>query len=198
MDLNPPYFCKNGHIDDMSELLLIKGITPDIYWGPTRPIIPFPPFNSMAAAPSIPTHAQLQRRGLPQLRPAPISGRPGGIVLAPWAASSTSIPLRPHAAIDPRHGRGRRPAYPARRAPARTDRMGRMTMFRCRIAGEISDFLWGRASQTASWPTTLMCAVMSSMSQSSLINGYHRTFHGIVSRGGGGGQQINCVKFYWE
>lgn len=31
--LNPPYYCKNGMIDDLSELLLIKGITPEIYWG---------------------------------------------------------------------------------------------------------------------------------------------------------------------
>ena len=32
--LNPPYSAKNGPIDDLSELLLIKGVTPDIYWGP--------------------------------------------------------------------------------------------------------------------------------------------------------------------
>jgi general secretion pathway protein K len=32
--LSPPYYCKGGPIDDLSELLLIKGITPDIYWGP--------------------------------------------------------------------------------------------------------------------------------------------------------------------
>lgn len=32
--LNPPYWAKNGPIDDLSELLLVKGITPDIYWGP--------------------------------------------------------------------------------------------------------------------------------------------------------------------
>ena len=31
--LSPPYFAKNGPIDDLSELLLIKGITQDIYWG---------------------------------------------------------------------------------------------------------------------------------------------------------------------
>ncbi len=30
------------------------------------------------------------------------------------------------------------------------------------------------------------------------INDYKRIFYGIVSRGGGGGQQIQCVKFYWE
>jgi type II secretory pathway component PulK len=29
-----PYFAKNGPIDDMSELLLVNGVTPDLYWGP--------------------------------------------------------------------------------------------------------------------------------------------------------------------
>jgi type II secretory pathway component PulK len=33
--LNPAYVAKNGPIDDISELLLIKGVTPDIYWGPS-------------------------------------------------------------------------------------------------------------------------------------------------------------------
>ncbi len=32
--LDPPYLAKNGPIDDISELLFIKGITPEIYWGP--------------------------------------------------------------------------------------------------------------------------------------------------------------------
>ncbi len=31
--LQPPYEAKNGPIDDMSELLLIKGITPELFWG---------------------------------------------------------------------------------------------------------------------------------------------------------------------
>jgi len=31
--LVPPYFAKDGPIDDLSELLMVKGITPDIYWG---------------------------------------------------------------------------------------------------------------------------------------------------------------------
>ena len=29
----PPYFAKNGPIDDMSEMLMIRGVTPNIYWG---------------------------------------------------------------------------------------------------------------------------------------------------------------------
>jgi general secretion pathway protein K len=32
-NLQPPYFAKDGPIDDLSELLLVKGITPDLYWG---------------------------------------------------------------------------------------------------------------------------------------------------------------------
>jgi type II secretory pathway component PulK len=32
--LNPPYSAKNGPVDDLSELLLVKGVTPEIYWGP--------------------------------------------------------------------------------------------------------------------------------------------------------------------
>jgi general secretion pathway protein K len=31
--LNPPYFAKNKPIDDLSELLLVRGVTPEIYWG---------------------------------------------------------------------------------------------------------------------------------------------------------------------
>ena len=31
--LEPPYQAKDGPIDDLSELLLVRGVTPDIYWG---------------------------------------------------------------------------------------------------------------------------------------------------------------------
>lgn len=31
--LDPPYYAKNGPIDDLTELLLIKGMTPELYWG---------------------------------------------------------------------------------------------------------------------------------------------------------------------
>ena len=32
-NLTPAYSAKNGPIDDISELLMIKGITPEIFWG---------------------------------------------------------------------------------------------------------------------------------------------------------------------
>jgi general secretion pathway protein K len=31
--LTPSYFAKNAPIDDLSELLLVKGVTPEVYWG---------------------------------------------------------------------------------------------------------------------------------------------------------------------
>jgi general secretion pathway protein K len=31
--LNPPYYAKNAPIDDLSELLLVRGITPEMYYG---------------------------------------------------------------------------------------------------------------------------------------------------------------------
>jgi general secretion pathway protein K len=40
----PPYFAKDGPIDDLSELLLIRGITPAMYWGSSGGGLP-PIFN---------------------------------------------------------------------------------------------------------------------------------------------------------
>ena len=34
LSLNPPYVAKNGPIDDITELLLIYGVTPEMFWGP--------------------------------------------------------------------------------------------------------------------------------------------------------------------
>lgn len=31
--LDPPYYAKNKPVDDLSELLLVRGVTPEIYWG---------------------------------------------------------------------------------------------------------------------------------------------------------------------
>lgn len=33
--LSSPYYAKNGPIDDIGELLLIRGVTPEIFWGPS-------------------------------------------------------------------------------------------------------------------------------------------------------------------
>src|SRR5437667_6044325 len=36
LSLPQPYIAKDGPFDDVSELLLVRGVTPDIYWGPDR------------------------------------------------------------------------------------------------------------------------------------------------------------------
>jgi len=51
--LSPPYFAKNGPIDDLSELLLIKGIAdnPALYWGPNNPNNPSNPSSRLPSHP---------------------------------------------------------------------------------------------------------------------------------------------------
>jgi type II secretory pathway component PulK len=48
MSLDPPYVSKNGPIDDISELLLIKGIyeNPEIFWGTASTNHPISAFQS--------------------------------------------------------------------------------------------------------------------------------------------------------
>ena len=60
--LNPPYEAKNGFIDDLSELLLIRGITPEMYWGSSSTNHPssafqqrLNPFGDQLAPPSYPS-----------------------------------------------------------------------------------------------------------------------------------------------
>lgn len=35
LTLSPPYYAKNGPIDDITELLLVNGVTPELFWGPS-------------------------------------------------------------------------------------------------------------------------------------------------------------------
>jgi type II secretory pathway component PulK len=46
--LTPPYFAKNGPIDDLSELLLVRGVTPELFWGGVSTNHPPPAFQRRA------------------------------------------------------------------------------------------------------------------------------------------------------
>lgn len=48
--LKPAYFAKNGPIDDLSELLLVKGVTPDVYWGAASTNHPISTFQQKSSA----------------------------------------------------------------------------------------------------------------------------------------------------
>ena len=58
--LNPPYRSKNGPIDDLSELLFIKGITPDIYSSNAAPSVLQTTRNTTRQG-LLPDHLCLQR-----------------------------------------------------------------------------------------------------------------------------------------
>jgi general secretion pathway protein K len=45
--LTPPYMAKNGPIDDLSELLLVKGITAELYWGTSSSDHPIAAFQHL-------------------------------------------------------------------------------------------------------------------------------------------------------
>jgi general secretion pathway protein K len=54
LTLPHPYIAKDGPVDDLSELLLVRGVTPEIYWGPGRTSVssqsvPTRPVNYLAS-----------------------------------------------------------------------------------------------------------------------------------------------------
>jgi general secretion pathway protein K len=60
--LDPPYVPKNGPLDDISELLLVRGVTPEIFWGGHAT-------NSLSRDPAL-----AQQRGLDPDAPLPAVG----------------------------------------------------------------------------------------------------------------------------
>jgi general secretion pathway protein K len=62
-----PYVAKNGPIDDLSELLLVKGVTPQIYFGPSEPGL------GVLARPRVPPP-------MPFMNAPPAAGGPVGLV----------------------------------------------------------------------------------------------------------------------
>jgi general secretion pathway protein K len=45
-NLNPPYYCKSGPMDDINELLLVNGVTPEIFWGSNSTNHPPAPYEN--------------------------------------------------------------------------------------------------------------------------------------------------------
>jgi general secretion pathway protein K len=63
--LQPPYYAKNAPIDDLSELLLVRGVTPEMFWG--------------GAATNRTPGTLLRRGGLPPGAEEPFIGYPVGL-----------------------------------------------------------------------------------------------------------------------
>jgi general secretion pathway protein K len=219
MHLNPPYYCKGGPIDDLSELLLIKGISPEIYWG--------------SNATNHPVSAYQQHGGGPFNQPA--SGRPGSF-------SNKDNPYYPvglHDLFSPLGGKlnintasllalelipgidenAAAHILQQRAGPDGVDGTDDDLPFQ--NIGEINSGFGGgqgpgRPGPGAPGPGGIAGAPPPGTAAQGLaayidvrsyifqvkvdaeINNYHRIFYGIVSRSGNGAQQLKCVRFYWE
>jgi general secretion pathway protein K len=209
MHLNPPYYCKNGPIDDISELLLIKGITPEIYWGSNSTNHPVSAFQQHGGgAFSQPTarlgfHSSDEPQypvGLVELFTA-LGGK-----LNVNTASLKTLQLIP--GIDePTAER----IIEQRAGPDGQD--GTDDDVPMQNPGEISGGLpggvpGGFAANVPGAPPVGIAAqglanyvdvrsYVFEVKVEAVINDYKRTFTGIVSRGGPGAQQVQCVRFYW-
>jgi hypothetical protein len=209
MHLNPPYYCKNGNIDDISELLLIKGITPEIYWGSNSTNHPVSAYQQHGSGPF--SQAAMNKSGA-GFRNSDQPQYPVGLVelftalggkLNINTASLKTLQLIP--GIDEPTAAH---ILQMRAGPDAQDGTDDDAPFD--NIGELNAGLPGGGGPQQSGPQTGLAtqalgnyidvhSYVFLVKVDAEISDYKRTFYGIVSRGGGGGsQQIKCVKFYWE
>jgi general secretion pathway protein K len=210
LHLNPPYYCKDGPIDDLNELLLVKGMTPEIFWGSNSTNHPISAFQQHGGG------------GFNQ----PIAGQNGGF------GGNKDEPVYPvgfHDLFSPLGGKlnintaslqtlelipgmdeaGAEAIIRQRAGPDGVDGTDDDAPFQ--NIGEINSGLpgGGPPPNVAGGPPQGVATqamgtyidVRSYVFQVKVdaeINGYKRTFYGIVARAGASSQQMKCVKFYWE
>jgi hypothetical protein len=213
MSLNPPYWCKNGPIDDLSELLMIKGITPEIYWGSfstNHPVSAYQQHGSGAFAQPVNSRsgplgnkdAPIYPYGLEQMF-SPLGGK-----LNVNTATALTLQLIP--GIDESTAQR---IIERRAGPDGID--GTDDDMPYQNIGEINGGLPGGGGGPPTQPNVPGAPPLGVAAQGMAayidvrsyvfdvkvdaeINNYKRTFHGIVSRSGNGGQKLVCVRFFWE
>jgi general secretion pathway protein K len=207
--LNPPYYCKGGPIDDLSELLLIKGISPEMYWGSSSSNHYVSPYQQHGggtfAQPTAGNGSSFHNKdepvypvGLHELF-SPMGGK-----LNINTCSALALQLIP--GIDESAAEH---ILQQRAGPDGIDGTEDDAPFQ--NIGEINGGMPGgpgRGSVPQGPPTGTATQgmgayidVVSRVFQVKVeaeINNYKRTFYGILSRGTGNAQQLQCVKFYWE
>lgn len=210
--LNPPYFCKGGPIDDLSELLLIKGVSPEIYWGSNSTNHPVSAYQQHGSGPF-----DQPAGGRPNMfnnKDEPVYPvglhdlfSPMGGKLNINTASALALQLVP--------GMDQNAAEHIIQQRAGPDGIdGTEDDVPFQNIGEINGGMPGGPApgNLQGGPTPLATQGMGAyidvrsyiflVKVEAEINNYKRTFYGIVSRAGGasGGssQNFKCVKFYWE
>ncbi|MGA2748921.1 MAG: general secretion pathway protein GspK [Verrucomicrobiota bacterium] len=209
MHLNPPYYCKNGPIDDLSELLLIKGITPEIYWGSNSTNHPLSAFQQHGGgAFDQPASARGIGFGNKDEPVFPVGLQelfsPMGGKLNVNTASVKTLELIPGIDENAAEEIIRRRAGPdgidGTEDDAPYQNVGEINSG-MPSGGAPANVPGAPPGGLAAQGLSAFCDVRSYVFKvrvEAKINDYTRIFYGIVSRAGASGQQIKCVKFYWE
>ncbi|MGD0814485.1 MAG: hypothetical protein ABSA83_12845 [Verrucomicrobiota bacterium] len=200
LHLNPPYYCKNGYLDDISELLLIKGITPEIYWGSGAADHPVSAFQQHGGGSfAAPTMGAGLRNGDQPRYPVglvelfDVMGGPLNVN----TASLKTLQLIP--GVDESIAAR---ILQQRQGPDGQDGTDDDVPFQPgeQIEGIPSGVQSG-ANQGSALQGGAAYGVRSycfKVKVEAEINDYKRTFYGVVSRSASRSQQLDCVKFYWE
>ncbi len=206
---NPPYYCKNGQIDDLSELLLIQGMTPEIYWGSNATNHPESAFQQHGGgAFTSPTSGSFGNKDAPvyPIGLHDLFSAMGGKL------NINTAPLKTLQLIPGMDEASAEAIIRQRAGPDGIDGTDDDAPFQ--NIGEINGGMPGGGA-----PANVPGAPAAGIAAQGLgnyidvrsyvfevkvdteINGYTRAYYGIVSRGmgaGPAGQKLQCVKFYWE
>jgi len=202
-----PYYCKNGPIDDLSELLLVKDVSPEIFWGSNstnHPVSAFQQHGGGAFDQPTASHSGLFRNNEEPVNPVGLNDlfSPMGGKLNINTASVLSLQLIP--GMD--EGTAQR-IIQQRAGPDGID--GTEDDMPFQNIGEINGgFGGGQGNVQGGPPAGVAVQALANyidvrsfvfkVRVDAEINGYKRTYYGIVSRNGNSAQQITCKKFYWE
>jgi general secretion pathway protein K len=184
-NLRPPYSAKDGPIDDISELLLVKGVLPELYWGNSSSNHPQGFLQPLANRSRFPSEALSFPVGLVDLF-TPLSG--GKININTASAEVLQLipgidPIIAEAIVGGRSGEPD-PSAPGLMGPYRgVNEVSRMPNIPREIVGQLQQF----------------CDVRSRTFQVQVdadVGGYKRTFHAVLGRNGP--RDVQILTFYWK
>ena len=186
LGLDPPYSAKNKPLDDLSELLLVKGVTPEIYWG-----------SASTNHPSAAFQARVDRYGRPL---GPVS-YPAGLADLFTPISAGRININTASAEVLRMIRGVDDNLAEAIVAARggeDDGSGQTGPFRSLAA----QYLWARVpglNLEAAREIAGVCDVRSRTFEVQVdaeVGGYKRQFIAIVGRNSP--SDVQTLSFYWK
>ncbi|HVV01381.1 MAG TPA: general secretion pathway protein GspK [Verrucomicrobiae bacterium] len=186
--LSPPYYAKNGPIDDVSELLMVRGITQDMYWGPASTNHQIGLFQQQAGSPPAGGPQPGYAVGLADLFTAISSGK-----ININTASSAVFQLIP--GIDPM----RADAIVAARQ-GEDDGSGMVGPYRSLDPGYLFNRIPGlglEGARALSQFATLRSTAFEVQIDAQIGN-YKRTFKAVLGRNAQNPRDIQILSFNWQ